>query len=469
MPSSPSSVSEAAAGEAHAPTRVSYRRLLAFFVPLAATPFLISSTHNIINAALARLPSPELTLAIFSVVKSFSNAIKAPALMSGQITTAMADSRQSYRLTNRFVWTLGGFFFLVLVVLGYTPLGGAFLRGVMGLTDPEAISLGYQAMRITAFLPLAEVLRDSNRGILIARQRTGFVSAATFTRLVVIVAFIVWMVATGLLPGIQVAALTWAGGIGVEGLFVFGSLFLLFGSPMRAAEGVPSRSGRTLSVRYVLGFFLPLAVMMIVRGTLQPLVQAGIARGAASATRALAVYGVTWALVLNVIAPLQLLHNTSLVYAPGRDHPSWRRVFWFCIATGGFMSGVLLLLGLTPLGYVVFERILGVSREIAAEASQAVLAFSLLPLFWGARESYWGVMMRRHRTRGIGVGKVVNIAAVAFAMVVLFVLVRDVVWIPPSVVGALSLSFGELVETVLVIRLAVREDESEAAADRDTR
>ena len=133
------------------------------------------------------------------------------------------------------------------------------------------------------------------------------------------------------------------------------------------------------------------------------------------------------------------------------------------------MSGVLLLLGLTPLGYVVFERILGVSREIAAEASQAVLAFSLLPLFWGARESYWGVMMRRHRTRGIGVGKVVNIAAVAFAMVVLFVLVRDVVWIPPSVVGALSLSFGELVETVLVIRLAVREDESEAAADRDTR
>lgn len=442
---------------------MSYRRLLAFFLPLAATPFLISSTHNIINAALARLPSPELTLAVFSVVKSFSNAIKAPALMSGQITTAMADSRQSYGLTNRFVWTLAGFFFAVLVLLGYTPLGGMFLREVMGLTEPAAISLGYQAMRITAFLPLVEVLRDSNRGILIARQRTGFVSGATFTRLVVIIGFIVWMVTSRLLPGIQVAALTWAGGIGVEGLIVFGSLFLLFGSPMRAAEGVPSRTHRALTVRYVLRFFVPLAVMMVVRGALQPVVQAGIARGAESATRALAVYGVTWALVLNVVAPLQLLHNTSLVYAPSRDHPSWRRVFWFCIATGGVMTGVLLLLGLTPLGYVVFERILGVSREIATDASQAVLAFSLLPLFWGARESYWGVMMRRHRTRGIGIGKLANIAAVVLAMVVLFVLVRDVVAIPPSVAGALSLSFGELVETVLVIRLAVREDESSDA------
>ncbi len=32
--------------------RISYSRLLAFFLPLAATPWIAYSTHNIINAAL---------------------------------------------------------------------------------------------------------------------------------------------------------------------------------------------------------------------------------------------------------------------------------------------------------------------------------------------------------------------------------------------------------------------------------
>lgn len=437
---------------------VSYRRLLAFYVPLAATPFFISSTHNIINAALARLPSPELTLAVFNVVKSFTNAIKAPVLISGQISTAMADSRQSYWLTTRFAWSTAGFFFALLLLLGYTPLGGLVLVHAMGLRDPAAVDLGYRAMRITAFLPLVEVLRDSNRGILIARQRTTFVSVATVARLLAIVALIVWATSTRAMRGIDLAALTWTGGIGVEGLLVFGSLFLLFGSPVRAAQDVPQRNVRRPTTGMVFAFFLPLAFMITLRAALQPLIQAGIARGAASATHALAVYGVTWGVVLNVIGPLQMLHNCTMVFAPSRDHLSWPRVLRFCTAVGGFMTGVLLLLGLTPAGHLLFARVLGVSPAIAAEASRAVLGFSLLPLFWGCREAYWGVMMRTHRTRGIGVGKAVNIASAFALMLLLFGPVRELVVIAPSVIGALSLTFGELVETLFVIRSAVRED-----------
>ena len=440
-----------------------YGRLLAFFLPLAATPFLISSTHNIINAALARLPSPELTLAVFSVVKSFTNALKAPVLVSGQVTAAMADSRQAYRLTTRFVWTVAGFFFSLLVALGYTPLGGLFLEHVMGLRDPEAIRLGYLAMRITAFLPLTEVLRDSNRGILIARQRTAFVSAGTLIRLLAIVALVLWAVSTKAIPGTQVAAITWTGGLAVEALIMVGSLVLLFGSPARAAEGIPRRNDRRLTIGYVFAFFLPLAVMNTLRSALQPLVQAGIARGAESATHALAVYGVTWGLVLNIAAPLMLLHNAAIVFAPNRSHPSWPRVLAFCTATGAVMTGLLLVLGLTPAGYFLFERVLGVSPAIAAEASRGALAFSLLPLFWGMREAYWGVMMRTHRTRGIGIGKAVNISVVGITMVAMFGPLRPVVAIPPSIVGALSLTLGELTETVLVVRTAVREDAAGSA------
>jgi hypothetical protein len=156
------------------------------------------------------------------------------------------------------------------------------------------------------------------------------------------------------------------------------------------------------------------------------------------------------------MSPLDLLQNVSLVFATGRDDPSWPRVLRFCTALGGAMTGILLLIGLTPLGYVLFERVLGVSAEIAREASDAVLAFSLLPLFWSVREAYWGLMLRSHRTHGIGVGKAVNLAAVTVAMVLLFGPVRALVVIPSAVVGAIALSAGELAETVLVARLAAR-------------
>lgn len=445
---------------------VSYRRLVAFFLPLAATPFLISMTHNIINAALARLPSPELTLAVFSVVKSFTNAIKAPVLVSGQVSTALADSRRSYRITTGFVWTVAGAFFFLLIALGYTPLGGMFLRNVMGLRDPQAIDVGYRAMRITAFLPLTEVTRDSNRGILIARRRTTYVSAATMVRLIAIVAFVVWAVQSRTNAAIEVAALTWTGGLAIEAIIVVVALFYLFGSPIRAAEGVPTRNDREPTVRYVAAFFLPLAFMITVHSALQPLLQAGIAHGSQSATHSLAVYGVTWGLVLNILAPLVLLHNVAIVFAPSRKDPSWPTVLRFCSATGAVMAGILLALGLTPAGAFTFRRVLGVTDVIAAEANQAVIAFCLLPVFWSTREAYWGVLMRRHRTGGIAIGKALNIAAMAAAMVLLFGPIGRLVIIPPSVVGALSLTFGEAAETALVVYSARREGVRRSNLDR---
>jgi hypothetical protein len=155
-----------------------------------------------------------------------------------------------------------------------------------------------------------------------------------------------------------------------------------------------------------------------------------------------------------------LLHNVAMVYAKGREDPSWQHVLRFCTATGAVISGLLVTLALTPLGTLLFERVLGVSQEIAAEANVAVLAFSLLPVFWSIREAYWGIMMSGHRTRSIGTGKVVNIATVSVAMLVLFAGLMRIVAIPPSVAGALALTCGEVAETVFVAGRVRREEAS---------
>ena len=436
--------------------RVTYRSLLFFFAPLAATPLIITSTHTIIFAALARLPLPELSIAVFSVVRSFTNAIKAPALISSQISTALADSRPSYRKTTTFSWSLAGFFFVILFLLGYTPLGGIFLRTVMGIAEPEAISIAYRAMRITTFLPLVEVLRNSNRGLLISRQRTLAVSTATAIRFLAIVAFVLIALRNSTLPGIDVAALSWTGGIAIEGSIVLAALIIRYGSPAAATDGVARRNRSEPGYRYIFVFFAPLALMVALRAALEPLVQAGIARGAVDATHALAVFGITWGLVINVVAPLRMLHNCAMVFTEGRSDPSFPTVLRFSTAVGLLMSVVLLVLGATPVGYFVLRRLIAVSPEIAADAHQALLAFALLPLLWSRREAYWGVMMRRHRTRTIGLGKALNMATVVAALVLLFGPLRllapvDAMLVANSALaGAVSMTLGEAAETVFV-------------------
>lgn len=438
--------------------RISPRRLLLFYAPLAATPLIISSTHTIIYAALARLPLPELSIAIFSVVRSFTNAIKAPALISSQISTALADSRQSYLRTSAFSWSLAGFFFLILFLLGYTPLGGIFLRTVMGISSPEAISVAYRAMRITTFLPLVEVLRNSNRGLLISRERTLAITSATACRFVAIIAFVHIALRGSSMPGIEVAALSWTGGILIEGSIVLASLFFRYGSPAAATDDAVRRNASEPTFGYIFRFFAPLAFMVALRAALEPFVQAGIARGAPDPTHALAVFGITWGLVINVIAPLRMLHNCAMVFAEDRSDPHFTTVLRFSTAVGLLMSSLLLLLGATPIGYFILRRLIAVSAEIAGDAHQALFAFALLPLLWSRREAYWGVMMRRHRTRVIGLGKALNMGTVMVALGLLFGPLRliapvDAMLGANSALGAaVSMTLGEAAETAFVAR-----------------
>lgn len=55
---------------------IKYKELIKFFLPLAVMPVIIGITHNAINASLARLPFPEITLAVYAVSKSLTNIIK---------------------------------------------------------------------------------------------------------------------------------------------------------------------------------------------------------------------------------------------------------------------------------------------------------------------------------------------------------------------------------------------------------
>ena len=134
--------------------------MLIFFVPLAVTPFFITIVHSLMNAAMARLPYPEVRITVLSVVKGISGVIRAPSGMFMQIIISMVDDRKSFWTTSKFIWSICGLIFAILFALGYTSLGGWVFRNIIGLRDPQTIRFGYISMRISCFLPLVATFRN---------------------------------------------------------------------------------------------------------------------------------------------------------------------------------------------------------------------------------------------------------------------------------------------------------------------
>ncbi len=432
---------------------LSFRELLKFFLPLAVTPLFITTTHSLMNATIARLPYPELSIAVFTVVKGVTNAVKAPTFMFMQIIISQVDDRKSFYKSSKFIWTVCGLFFVLLFLLGYTRIGGWFLRNIIGLDDPRAIEFAYMAMRITCFLPLVETLRNINRGLIVSHKRTKISSAATAVRLVIVVSFLGIAAWGDFMPGIVAGALAWTGGIGIEGVMILLGVIWLFSSPGKAAEKLPKFpevKRKTIDFWELTSFFLPLALMRFLNSTINPIVQSGIARSPVNPTRALAVYGVAFGVMRVIASPVGYLNNVSLVYVKQNVKNKWRKTRKFCFLVGLSSSVILFFLFITPLGYWILLYVMGVSEEIASTGNWVLLAFSPYPLFQALRESYWGLLMNNRETKAIGVAKGLNAAAV-FA--VIFVIVLFLPWImalSPAVVGALSFTIGQGVETFVV-------------------
>lgn len=433
----------------HSNDRVSYRQLLSFFLPIGATPFIISSSQSIVNAALARLPLPTLSLAVFGVVKSLTSTITAPGFPTRDAVVSLTDDGGSFRKVMKFVWSLGGLLLLTLLTLAFTPAGSWVLRNVMGIHDPQYIRLAYVALQITCFMPLVITLRNGAQGLAIGLEMTRIMPVGTLLRFTAVCLFLWWAVHTQAVSGIVAGGLTWTIGIGLEGSLIAAYFVKRFGSLSQAADHLPHRNSHELAMGDITRFSAPLGIMAVLASSLQLVLQSGLAHSV-SPTRSLAAYSVAWGLIKIVVSPVGYLRQCSLVYAAGLDDPNWKIVKRFSLALGLTVSGLIVALALTPLGHWLLASVIAVSEPVARNALATLLAFAPLPIVRAWRQAYWGLLMGQRRTPMITWAKAANILAVGSALAIVFGFLQAGIALPPSAVGALAYTLGEAVESVII-------------------
>lgn len=197
-----------------------------------------------------------------------------------------------------------------------------------------------------------------------------------------------------------------------------------------------------LSDAQIFWFWSPLALMWLIMAVEQPLIAAVIAR-LPDPEPNLAAFGITFSLALLVEGPVIMLLTAGT--ALPRDGQSYRRLLHFTHLLAGGLTGLHLLLGLTPLYSLLVGRLIGAPAELLEPSRTAFLLMAPWTAAIAYRRLWQGVLIRFNRTH------IVPVTISARLVTTGTVLLLGLAWgrAPGVTVGATALSLGVIMAAIV--------------------
>ena len=209
----------------------------------------------------------------------------------------------------------------------------------------------------------------------------------------------------------------------------------------RPDASAPEPRGPTL--REMLSLWLPLAASVIMMVLEPSAINIGLGR-TLDPELALAAYGVAFSLALLVEAPILMLLDASVARAVDRE--AFRLIRRFALLLGLAVTGIGLLISLTPLYSLIVERLMNIPPDVAARARPTLQILSFWPLPIGWRRAHQGVLIRANRTGMITVATGMRLLALAAGLFGGMLLFPD----KGSVIAGLAMDLSVTVEAALI-------------------
>lgn len=362
-------VKSATFGAMHEPVRIP--ALFRFWLPLQATWLMMACEGPLLAAVIARLGEPKINLAAYGVAFALAILAEAPVIMMMSAATALVDSDENYRRLRRFTWQLNGGMTAAMLLVLLTPLWPLLAERAMGL-EPEVVRL----TRISLFLllpwPGAIGWRRFCQGLLIRAGRTRRVAWGTVIRLSSMAATALGLALLTEMPGAWVGAAALSMGVIAEALAARAM------ASTTIAELLATPAQKVLSTREIIDFYTPLALTSTISLAVQPLVTFFMGQARFS-LESLAVLPVINSLVFVFRTP-GLSFQEAAITMLGRTVHNRRPVLRFGGLLGLAATLGLALIAWTPLAGFWFERVSGLSPELASFALLPVRILSLMPL-----------------------------------------------------------------------------------------
>ena len=391
---------------------LTYRTILHLWLPLAGTWLMMSVEGPYLVAIIARLDAPVVNLAAFGVAFAFAVIIESPVMMLMSASTALVDDRESYLALRRFAYMLGALLTLVQLVILAPPVFGA-LAGLLSLPEDVArLARGGLAL----MLPWSAAIgyRRFRQGLLIRAGRTRPIAYGTGVRLAAMSATAYLAFRFSPLPGTFIGGLSLSAGVVLEAVAVRLMTTRLVGT-VRERRRAPSRMG-DLRLGRLTSFYTPLALTSLLSLASLPTVTffMGQSRGALESLAVLpVVHGLTF--IFRSLG-LSYLEVVIALLGPKREHFAMIRAF--AVGLGLVAAGSLILIAFTPLAFVWFREVSGLSDELTRFATMPARILAVMPALSVLLALERGLLIHARRNTPITWATLVELAGIAIMLLV---------------------------------------------------
>jgi hypothetical protein len=370
-----------------AASRLTMGEIAWFFFPLLLNVQMMSISHSLINAALARVADAITALAAFSVAMVLHIFVASPSYQNHIITIAMVRGRRSCRGTALFIALMAAGIAALLALLAFTPLGSFVLFSLLGVT-PEVARGARTALAILVPLPFVTGLRGFCQGLVSQTRRTALISLATGVRIGALLLFL-WL-GHGRLDGPSLGAVALLGCVTIETVLIAWFAWRICNIP---AEGEEERD-----FPGIVRFAFPLVTSSGLQQAVPLLINAIISR-LPDGTLALAAFGIIRGFIFLLAGPMRNLQQVYLALARRADD------FPVMVRFGNRVSLILAMITLVvagPLNTAVLGVLMGLEPAMRSSLLWPLAACAVYPWLIGASHLLRGWFAGAHQTSLLG-------------------------------------------------------------------
>lgn len=407
---------------------------LKFYIPLAATGVMLMMNHTTASSAVARAADPAVGLSAYASAFAVGNLFEIMCFGMQRMGLTFIRGTKSFKVVLATAAKILAVLLGAMAILAWTPLAGFLTGKVLGLTPAVADKTIY-SLRLMILWPATSAIRSLFQSRVVFGKKTGWVTVAMAFRLGASLS------ASILLPKIwpngPVGAVILVGGLMAE-MLVSMVAALRFVPPLREegpGETVPTGGD-------VLRFFLPLALAQVATPLVRSVMIGSLAR---TVNSELTMSGYQMATSVSGILSAVTIHMYQPVMVFVRGRQSFRSVRRYSWIVGGASCLAILLCNLPGLRTLVFEKILGAPKDIAASALGALIVLAMTPLLNSTNEFNAGILMLKKRTVWVTACKITNASVCALSIVTLTRLFPE----GGAVLAALASVLGGAAEAVL--------------------
>ncbi|WP_411345928.1 multi antimicrobial extrusion protein MatE [Paenibacillus sp. WLX1005] len=419
---------------------LSWRRLLAFFIPMGLSASLVTISHVIINRTLAFATDAEVVIASYALAMSLVTITERPSTLLRQTCSALVRDRKSFAALNSVTWIFLAFVLAIGVLIVYTPIGKLIFSHLFGVED-ELVPRVVGVYGVLMYVSIFSVIRNIYQGIIITNNRTKWLTIGMGFRLAGMYALSLFFISTDRVNSGTVGAIIFLVGMMIEAIVSYSEGRNI---AKRMPEQLEQHPVRTRG--HVFTFYKPLLFSSFVAMLIGPAINITLGKTEGIAL-AISSFAIASSLLQLMLSFFTYIHQIVLNF-----HPiDARKVRQFGMITGFIPALLLGIIAYTPLSYWVLGHIMNVSGELMTESLYTLRAFVLYALVMPWLDYANGLILLRGQTKAMFRSQMANASCT-------FIMLITLLFMFPSwngMVGALAQSIGlaaELCIVTLVIR-----------------